>query len=77
MADIPVGKYMDARRYEEPAGWLILDKRGGVLGHVEWWARWRAYVFVPEANTIYSSGCARDIAAFLDARTAERKAHRA
>lgn len=72
--DIPIGKYMRARWIAHLLGWIVLDRGGRPLGHVEWFGRWRSYAFIPEANTVYSSGCARDLATFLDAQTAAKKA---
>lgn len=54
--------------------WVVQTKATqATLGHVEWFSRWRKCVFVPLANTVYEQGCLRDIAAFCEAQTKERK----
>ena len=53
------------------------EKVGGVLlGRVQWWGRWRKYAFFPLGGTLYEPTCLRDIAAFIEAQMAERKAAR-
>ena len=39
---------------------------GELLGIVRWHGAWRQYVFIPENGTIWSSGCLKTIAEFLD-----------
>lgn len=48
----------------------VTNRRSGdILGHIRWFGRWRQYVFHPVAQTVYSKGCLRDIADFIqDAR---------
>ena len=69
-----IGKYLSVESFEEISGcWFVLGGRGGCLGGVEWHDRWKCYVFAPEIETEFSADCLRDIAAFMDARTKERK----
>jgi hypothetical protein len=35
------------------------------LGKVSWYAGWRNYCFFPEAKTVYSAGCMKDIIDFI------------
>jgi len=44
------------------------DEAAGTLGYIEWFGRWRQYVFVPLETTVYSAGCLADIAAELRAQ---------
>lgn len=58
--------------------WAIHNNRSGdVIGMVTWDAEWRQWVFSTEhENAIFSSGCLRDIASFMDGltlRSAERR----
>lgn len=56
------------------------DLRGGQLGQIAWFGRWRCYGFFPLAGTVYERTCLRDIADFCERETAahrERKAARA
>ena len=43
------------------------------LGIIQWYARWRQYVFFPEDNTIYSKGCMADINDFIEFAMQEQK----
>jgi hypothetical protein len=36
------------------------------LGTVEWFGKWRAYVYTPIEQAVYSSGCLKDITCFMD-----------
>ena len=42
----------------------ILNKRSrAVLGHIAWFPKWKCYIFSQyEQDSIFSSGCLRDIA---------------
>jgi len=44
-----------------------------VLGVINWYARWRKYVFEPTPNTIYEEHCLRDIAEFCESETKKHK----
>ena len=53
--------------------WVCLNRKAGTtLGRVYWQFGWRQYVFEPEAKRIFSAGCLRDIAKFLDDVRKER-----
>jgi hypothetical protein len=43
------------------------------LGVVKWYAPWRKYCFYPHPHTIFEEVCLRDIAQFVQDRTAEHK----
>lgn len=46
--------------------WTVDAVRSGdLLGQVEWYARWRQYVFIPEPGTVFNRGCLHDIADFV------------
>lgn len=42
------------------------NRSGGTIGVIKWFGRWRQYVFFPSPETIYSRGCLRDIADFME-----------
>lgn len=48
---------------------MTLNKRGGVLGTVHWFARWRQYAFSPVPNTVFNKDCLRFIASFCERQT--------
>ena len=45
----------------------VRTRSGDVLGGIAWYGRWREYVFVPDAGTVYSEGCLQDIVAKVGA----------
>jgi hypothetical protein len=49
-----------------------LDKANH-LGTVEWYSRWRKYVFSPEHSTIFDEDCLRSIAVFLEWETRKHR----
>ncbi len=55
--------------------WLVSSRENGAsLGRVTWYGPWRRYVFAPDAETVFEEKCLRDLAGFLEVRTAERRA---
>jgi hypothetical protein len=44
--------------------WQVVHKDGTELGLIEWFFKWRQYIFNPEIGVIFSPGCMNDIAAF-------------
>lgn len=62
-------------RFEEIGGNTVCrsNHSGGVLGHVDWHARWREYEFVPEPDTAYTLECLRDLADFVGKMNAARR----
>lgn len=66
----PVGRYMLARKLGSSprAPWAILNARHrDQLGRVEWYPEWRQFILVAESRTVvWSSGCLRDVARFMD-----------
>jgi len=43
------------------------------LGQISWFGRWRQYVFFPEPETVFSSGCMADINSFIEHLMADHK----
>jgi len=47
--------------------WSCRNKRSGKeLGRIEWYSGWRQYCYFPTVQAVYSAGCLKDIAAFMD-----------
>ena len=66
---------------EEPAPgvtkrWTIRTKQGVPIGRISWSNGWRRYVLQPGYPTEWEQDCLRDVAEFIERRTAERKAER-
>jgi hypothetical protein len=72
--------FIDIREAEAPRGaktrrWTVHATRGGAqLGIVQWWSGWRRYAFQPCLPTAFEEVCLREIAGFVEDRTAEHKA---
>lgn len=57
--------------------WEIVTKKGGeVIGWIGWSNGWRRYVIQPAMLTEWEQDCLRDVAAFIEEQTANRKAER-
>lgn len=55
--------------------WAVLTQDGRqVLGHVQWFSRWRKYAYFPKDETVYEQDCMREISAFIEDRTRKYKA---
>lgn len=54
--------------------WIVVSiSSGNTLGWIDWRIGWRQYVFEPNDNTSWSSGCLRDVIAFLDAQNLKQR----
>lgn len=54
--------------------WDVVGVGQGVpLGHIQWFGRWRKYVFEPKYGTVFDEDCLRDIAAFCESRTKDHR----
>ena len=69
-------------RFEETPGlftaktkaWTCKNRKsGGTLGWVQWENGWRQYVFTPDFECIFSTGCLKDIQDFITQAMAEHK----
>lgn len=54
--------------------WRVTSKSGGdFLGKVQWFSRWRKYVFIPQGGCVFEEVCLCDIAEFLVWTTSSHK----
>ena len=55
--------------------WHVCPTRApeSIIGTIEWYDRWRKYVFAPGWETVFEEDCLRDIAAFCEQQTAEHE----
>ena len=74
----PISEYMIFNR--APARgrvtdtWLIFNKRSKArLGRIAWHGAWRQYVFFPEPETIFNTGCMTEIQQLIADLMAERR----
>ena len=51
---------------------VVSKKHGYSLGLIQWFGRWRQYVFVPAPETVFNKDCLRDIAQYLQDMMDER-----
>lgn len=50
------------------------NKRGGYeIAYIRFYPQWRQYVLEPLHDTVYSTGCLRDIASFMEELNRERR----
>lgn len=55
--------------------WYVQNGTGTrVLGHVQWFAAWRRYVFYPLAETLFDAACLGELRTFLLDETTTHKA---
>ena len=54
--------------------WTVETLKGVEIARIQWYPGWRKYVFVPGYPTDWEEDCLRDVAAFIEQRTAEHKA---
>jgi len=53
------------------------NKSNVVLGIVKWHPQWRQYCYFPTAQAVYSAGCLKDIADFIQKAMADRQINKA
>lgn len=65
---IPIGKYMHAEPLLcDPHDIYTIHARDkSILGHAEWYPRWRGYVFRPEDGIVLSWDCCLELSRFLE-----------
>jgi hypothetical protein len=75
------GKYIDFRLHGLSATgktktWVVQNRENGtILGRINWFGRWRKYVFEPKPDMVFEETCLRDIAQFIQQETTyQRKA---
>lgn len=61
-----IGKYMTARAVGMAPRevYTIHARDGAIIGMVEWYPRWRQYVFAPDHDAALSHECLTDLARF-------------
>jgi hypothetical protein len=64
---IPIGKHMHAEHLGmNPEVYTIHARDKSILGHAEWYPRWRGYVFSPDDGIVLSWDCCLELARFLE-----------
>lgn len=54
--------------------WNIVNNSSRTkIGSIVWYGPWRQYIFEPSEDTVWNSGCLREIQEFLVVRNAERR----
>jgi hypothetical protein len=54
--------------------WSSYDTyREHLLGRIQWFSRWRKYVYEPSAGTLYEETCMREISEFIEQETRAHK----
>lgn len=65
-----MSKFIDFVEIENPGKktrkFLLKNKKGIVLGSIEYFNSWRKYVFIPEYDTLFDSICLNDISSFME-----------
>ena len=62
-----------ALRRNKTQRWTVRSVRSGTqLGTIKWHAPWRQYCYFDDINALYSRGCLRDIAEFLEEQMVAR-----
>ena len=52
---------------------VMSARHGNQLAVIAWYAEWRQYVFSPNADTVWSDGCLKDVVAYLERLRKERQ----
>jgi hypothetical protein len=54
--------------------WLVDSlKSDFLLGEIKWYSSWRQYCFFPTPDSLFNSGCLKDIQGFIKRKMDERK----
>jgi hypothetical protein len=68
-------RFLELGQSAKTSVWHIVAKKGGdVLGTISWYGSWRKYVLQARAAAVFEEDCLREIAAFVEKRTAEHRA---
>ena len=52
---------------------ILTRSSNNILGIIKWYTGWRKYCFYPEATTVFSVDCIKDIIAFIENLMERRK----
>ena len=52
---------------------LVKDRKGGLLGYLEYYPRWQQYILAPSEDVIWSEDCLQDVRLELLRLTRRRK----
>ena len=65
---IPIGKYMHAEPLlcDPHEVYTIHARDKSIIGHAEWYPRWRGYVFSPNDGIVLSWDCCLELSRFLE-----------
>jgi hypothetical protein len=67
-------RLMDDSGKSKTTKWSCCNKKsGGELGIVKWYPGWRQYCYFPTVQAVYSVGCLKDIAEFIEQLMDNRK----
>ena len=44
---------------------IVTRRDRAIIGRIEWYARWKEWVLVPDEGTVWSAGCLDDVADFI------------
>lgn len=64
---VRIGRFMRAERVpvDPHDAYTVHARNGETIGLVEWYPRWKEYVFLPDDRSALSHQCLRDMAMFL------------
>jgi len=66
-------------RHDHDAWYVMAVKDGAILGFIEWYPKWRRFVFLPDYRPsvfVFEQDCLRDIANFIEENTRLVKARK-
>ena len=63
-----MAKHIEFVKCLDGKDWKVQSKSGthSLLGFIQWYPRWKRYIFTPVYETIYDAECLRDIANFCE-----------
>lgn len=73
-----IGKYLLVEELGQPPErktkrWQVSSKSGSILGIITWHGPWRQYVFMPDPNCIFNTGCMEDLCTFIKEQMESRR----
>ena len=59
-------EFVEVEKKPKTSVYEIRARSGGRLGIIKWNGPWRRYCFLPDGETIWSSGCMQEVQDFID-----------
>ena len=59
-------KFVEIEKKPKTSGYEVQARSGGRLATIKWSGPWRRYCFLPDGETMWSTGCLQEVQDFIE-----------